>query len=52
MAEVMRLLSTGRDNTQDASDTAAHGRPHSLNLTIPPLATLILKPAGAVDSEA
>ena len=28
-----------------ADDTGAHGRPQSLNLTIPPLATVILRPA-------
>jgi len=29
-----------------ANDISWHGRPYSLNLTLPPLGTLILEPAG------
>jgi len=31
----------------EADDIACHGRRHSLNLTLPPLGTLILEPAGS-----
>ena len=35
----------GNAGGRQADDTGAHGRPQSLNLTIPPLATVILRPA-------
>ncbi len=36
---------TGEDSPLHADATPAHGRPCSLKLTLPPLATMILKPA-------
>ena len=35
---------TGNFGAIAASDAESHGRPHSLRLTLPPLATLIMKP--------
>ncbi|MGH6865620.1 MAG: 1,4-alpha-glucan branching protein GlgB [Methyloceanibacter sp.] len=36
----------GNNGSVVASDTSWHGRPFSLNLTLPPLATLVLEPVG------
>ena len=51
-AETYGGSNVGNAGGVDADGTGAHGRPHSLILTIPPLATLVLKPAGAIDSDA
>jgi 1,4-alpha-glucan branching enzyme len=45
-AEVYGGSNVGNPGSISTEETALHGRPHSLTLTLPPLATLILRPAG------
>lgn len=49
-AEAYGGSNVGNSGALRADDAGSHGRPYSLNLTIPPLATLILKPAAASEA--
>lgn len=46
-AETYGGSNVGNSGVLTADDSAAHGRAHSLKLTLPPLATLVLRPAAA-----